>query len=43
MGATRNKPNERPRREDGAEAAAAVATVAEVAVEPNVAAESTEG
>ena len=43
MGATRNKPNERPRREDGAEATAAVTTVAEVAVEPNVAAESTEG
>jgi small subunit ribosomal protein S3 len=43
MGATRNKPNERPRREDGTEATAAVATAAEVVVEANVAAESTEG
>ena len=43
MGATRNKPNERPRREDGAEATAAVATAADVVVEANVTAESTEG
>lgn len=47
MGATRNKPNERPRREDGAEAAVAVATVAEVAAEvatdPTLTVESTEG
>ena len=43
MGATRKAPTDRPRREDGSDTGAAVAAAAEVVVDANVAAETTEG
>jgi small subunit ribosomal protein S3 len=43
MGATRKAPTDRPRREDGSETEAAIEVAAEVVVDANVAAETTEG